>query len=427
MEWERRFLETLHASRPSYDEPPDWRAALAFYDADPDERLLLAMIDEEYRNPFSSRENLPFDDVMVNLPAGMAPDDLLSIEAAVMIAAERGLGVALFAFNRLMRSPRWHPLSARLFWLNTAAGDVQRKLMATTAGRFLGAMLGLACGDALGVTLEFQTRSEIRRKYPDGHREISGGGPFGFAAGEWSDDTAMALAVARGILESPGDPVEPVGRHFQDWYGSHPPDVGTTCRRSLETHRRLGSWEATTREVERQLGTRAAGNGALMRTLPAALVYGPDPGPAVRIARMTHPHHESDAAVAVYQLMVDALLQGPDKTAAFAAGLTAAGPLKERLQRVPAMKEAEVRSTGYVVDTLEAAIWCFLTTQTLEECLVRAANLGDDADTVAAVAGGLAGSAYGAAAIPRRWSLALKNRSELETVAERLYLTSNRR
>lgn len=427
MDWERLLLQTLLDSRPAYDEAPDWRSALALYDgltaeqAAELDRTLLAMISDEYRNPHSTRENLPFDDVMVNLPAGMVPDDLLCIEAAVLVAAERRLGEALFALNRLMRAPRWHAISPRLYWLNQEGFAAQRRLMETEAGRYVGAMLGLACGDALGVTLEFMSRNEVQRRYPDGHREILGGGPFGFKAGEWSDDTAMALAVARGIIEAPADPVDAVGRHFQAWYGSHPPDVGSTCRMALEANLRLGSWEATTAEVAQRLGDRSAGNGALMRTLPAALAYRSDVAPAVRIARMTHPHPASDAAVAAYSCMVDRLLGGAPKEEALEAAIAAAGPLAEKLRQVSSLTEAQVRSTGYVVDTLEAAVWAFLKTDSLEDCLVRAVNLGDDTDTVGAVAGGLAGAHYGPLAVPRRWSMALLGRLELEQTAEALY------
>ncbi|HYG58596.1 MAG TPA: ADP-ribosylglycohydrolase family protein [Symbiobacteriaceae bacterium] len=427
-DWEQRLLDTWRASRPAYDEKPQWRAALALYDGlTPHEtleldRTLLGMISEEYRNPHSSdREDLPFDDVMVNLPAGMSPDDLMCVEGAALVAAERGLGPALFALNRLMRSPRWHAMYSRLHWLSQEGFEAQSKLLATDAGRYLGAVLGLAVGDALGVTLEFLSREEVRRQYPEGHREITGGGPFGFAQGEWSDDTAMALAVARGIAESPADPVEAVGRHFQDWYGSHPPDVGNTCRTALEAHRRTGSWEAASAEVARLMGGRAGGNGALMRTLPAALAYGADPTQAVRIARMTHPHPESDEAVRIYHTIAAALLSGAGKAAAFDSGLQEAKLLQDRISRAPNLTEAGVKSSGYVVDTLEAAIWAFMGTDSLEACIVQAVGLGDDADTVGAVAGGLAGAHYGARAIPRRWTTEIRRRIELEEAAQQLH------
>ncbi|HYF95519.1 MAG TPA: ADP-ribosylglycohydrolase family protein [Symbiobacteriaceae bacterium] len=430
MDWERLILQVLHESRPAYDEPPDWRSVLTLYKGlTPDEvgdldRIIQRMITDDYRNPFSARENLPFDDTMVNLPAGMVPDDLLSIEAAALVATERGLGGALFALNRLMRSPRWHALSPRLFWLNQEGFAAQKKLMATEAGRYLGALLGLACGDALGVTLEFLTRAEVRRNHPDGHREITGGGPFRFSPGECSDDTAMAMAVARGIIEAPDRPVEAVGRHFQAWYGSNPPDVGSTCRLALETHRKTGSWAATSTEVARQLGPRTAGNGALMRTLPAALAYGADTAQAIQIARMTHPHPDSDAAVTAYHTMVNSLVGGAAKAQAHAAAVQVAGHLADRIHGISAAAETDIQATGYVVDTLQAAMWAFMTTETLEDCIVRAVNLGDDADTAGAVAGGLAGAYYGAGAVPRRWSMALKIRTELEEAAEQLFVLS---
>lgn len=432
MDWDKRFLEALRASRLAYDEPPDWRAPLSLYeglsatDAAALDRTLLKMIDEDYKNPHSDPEPEPFGDVLTALPAGLAPEDLLCIEAAVLVAAERRLGGALFAFNRLMRAPRWHAFYPRLTWLNYEGPQAQVKLSATRAGRGLGAMLGLAAGDALGCTVEFMSRAEIRRKYPDGHREIVGGGPFGFKAGEWTDDTAMALAVARGIAEAPADPVDAVGRHFMAWYQGGPPDVGNTCRTALESYRREGSWAGAEAAVVKLLGDRAGGNGALMRTLPTPLAYGGDITQVIRIARMTHPHPQSDAAVAAYHRMVDALLNGAAKDEAFGAALAAAGPLAERLARTQQLAEPEVQATGYVVDTLEAALWSFLTTDSLEACLVRAVNLGDDADTVGAVAGGLAGAAYGPLAVPRRWTTAIRDRSRLEEAAEQLYAVYRR-
>jgi ADP-ribosyl-[dinitrogen reductase] hydrolase len=428
MDWQQRFLVALKASKAAWDERPDWRAALALYEGlSPTEaagmdQAVVAMIDEDYHNPHSVVEDEPMEGLLTNLPAGMTPGDLLCIEAAVLVAAERGLGEALFAFNRLMGAPRWHALYPRLEWLGQMGFEAQRRLAATRAGRGLGALLGLALGDALGVTVEFMDRARLRRLYPEGHREIKGGGPFGFAPGEWSDDTAMALAVARGIAEQPDNPVPAVGRHFMDWYHKGPPDVGNTCRTALGAFDRHGSWDDVTAYIVGQLGERAGGNGALMRTLPTALAYGSETRQAVAVARMTHPHPESDAAVAVYHLAVDRALAGDaSREEVVAAGLTAAGPLKVRLARVGSLAEQQVESSGYVVHTLEAAFWCFLTTESLEDCIVRAVNLGDDTDTVGAVAGGLAGAYYGLAAIPRRWSMALKHRAQLDEAAERLF------
>lgn len=438
MDWEQRILQALESSRAGWDEPPDWRAALALYDGlSPAEameldRTFVRMVDIGYRNPHAAWQPRPFDQIEAGLPSGMAPGDLLCIEAAVLVAAERGLGDAYFPFLRLMSLPAWHVIQGRLTWLDREGFEAQRKLSLTRAGRGLGALLGQAVADALGCTVEFMSREAIRARYPGGHREIVGGGPFGFPAGAWTDDTAMAAAVGRGILENPGDPVDAVGRHFVAWFQSDPPDVGNTCRTAIAAYLRLGSWAAATAHVQAELGQWAAGNGALMRTLPAALAYGPDPAQAIRIGRMTHPHPESDAAIAVYHRAANALLDGASPAEALAAGLAplpgaepevqaALADLARRLDGLADRPVEQIRSGGYVIETLEAAFWALLRTDSLEECIVAAVNLGDDADTVGAVAGGLAGAAYGPGAVPRRWSRALRERAVIDELAAGLY------
>lgn len=155
MTWDQRFVKVLQDSKSGFDQTPDWRSALGLYkDLNPSEshqldRAVLAMIDQEYRNPESIGEHDPFADVMTSLPAGMDPDDLLCVEAAVMVAGERGLGEALFRLNRLMRAPRWHALFPRLLWLNYEGIEAQRKLALTPAGRCLGAVLGMALASCL--------------------------------------------------------------------------------------------------------------------------------------------------------------------------------------------------------------------------------------------------------------------------------------
>jgi len=156
MIWEQRFLRALQTSRTGFDQTPDWRAALALYqdlssdESDELDHAVLGMIDQDYRNSADHiGEHDLFADVMTSLPAGMDPDDLLCVEAAVMVAGERGLGAALFRLNRLMRAPRWHALFPRLLWLNYQGVEAQRKLAMTPAGRCLGAILGMALGSSL--------------------------------------------------------------------------------------------------------------------------------------------------------------------------------------------------------------------------------------------------------------------------------------
>lgn len=411
MDWEKRVLEVLEASRPDPWESPDWHAALALYEdlsneeATQLDQTLLRMIDLAYRNPHAE----PVEGV--SLPNGMRPGDLLCLEVAVLIAAERGLAGGFFPFNRLLRTPTWHPLSSRMVWLGNNALDVQRKLAQTRAGRYLGAMLGLAAGDALGATLEFMTQEQVKDQYPEGHRDLLGGGPFNWPPGAWTDDTQMAACVARGILKSPVDPVPAVGEEFMDWFNAVPADVGNTIRRALSLYPHLGSWEAVSKQIWVELGERAAGNGALMRTLPAHLAYGETDRRPRQIGWMTHPTEDSDEAILYYGQILSRLLAGATKEEAFAA-------LPARFDWT---QTAPPPSTGYVWHTLRAALWALWHGQSLEETLVLATNLGDDADTVGAVVGGLAGAHWGPLAIPRRWSMKLEGRAELETLAEGLW------
>ncbi|MFO7172882.1 MAG: ADP-ribosylglycohydrolase family protein, partial [Bacillota bacterium] len=239
--------------------------------------------------------------------------------------------------------------------------------------RIRGAFLGLACGDALGATLEFMSRDEIRRRYPGGHRDLTGGGAFGWAPGEITDDTAMALAVARGIVAAgPDAPVDQlmtsVGQEFVRWAASGPKDIGGTVGLAIRAFRKFGDWEQASAHVRSVLGDRTAGNGALMRTLPVSLFWPDNPERTVVVSRaltrMTHPNPEAEWCSAVYNLYAQALLRGSGKAPGWegaVATLTAAAPdlqptaeaLGRRMAGAGHLAEEKVRSTGYCVDTLE--------------------------------------------------------------------------
>lgn len=289
--------------------------------------------------------------------------------------------------------------------------------------KILGAMYGLALGDALGATVEFMSRDDIRRRYPDGHREMIGGGAFHWAPGQVTDDTDMALCLLRGIEKAGreaevADIVDAVGAEFMRWRAKDPPDIGNIIRLALNTFKRVGDWARVAERVQAEKGDHAAGNGALMRTLPVSLLFVDDMDRLVRVSRalshMTHPHPEADWCSVAYNVFVAGLLHGQSVEACWAKVLAEVPLQGDGLERlacrfsigpleIQALYEREISSSGYCVDTFEAALWSFLTTESAEECIVRAANLGDDADTVAAVAGGLAGARYGLSALPTRW------------------------
>lgn len=303
--------------------------------------------------------------------------------------------------------------------------------------RVWGGIFGLACGDALGVALEFEEPEDARKADP--LRDFVGGGPFGFEPGEWSDDTAMTLGVAEGLGRSPHDPGEAIGDAFLRWYHGGPKDIGGTVRVALRAYDAIRDWQQASAEVRRVLGDKTAGNGSLMRTLPVALVYG-DREEIVRKAKLisdwTHPHPLARWSCILYCLLVRDLYEGVTKEEAWNRLVKRSEDgdelfgnieehevpelLKEAIKEVPTLPYEEVPSGGYVLETFQAALWAWYHKEGLEEAIVTAANMGGDADTVAAVTGGLVGVAYGYDSIPSRWLERLRHKDELERACQQI-------
>lgn len=280
-----------------------------------------------------------------------------------------------------------------------------------------GALYGVAVADALGATLEFMSAAEIARRYGT-LRDIVGGGWLALRPGQVTDDTEMTLAVAEGIAEQPDAPVEAVGRRFIEWLDTQPRDVGRTCAIALKYARRRG-WADAARFAHDDLGGRSAGNGSLMRSAYPGLWYA-DRAQALRVAvelsRMTHYDPLASEACELYTAAIWDMARG---------GVPARQALKAafggtRYQAALA-GQARLDPTGFVVDTLNCALDAVACTSSLEDAIVRAVNLGGDADTVGAVAGGLAGAMYGYDSIPTRWREALdvRTRARLDAAAER--------
>lgn len=264
--------------------------------------------------------------------------------------------------------------------------------------RALGAYLGLAVGDALGATVEFLTPNEIRHQYGE-LRDIVGGGWLKLKAGQVTDDTQMSLALGAAILESGGWDLRNIADHWLAWLKSKPIDVGNTCRRGLVRYGRDGSLAGAFSDGD-------AGNGALMRNLPAVLFAFRDAELLARCsiaqAHVTHHHPLSDAATLSFARMLADLLQG--------------GHWRDNLQKTRRTALALVeshrqfrfdpypkRATGYVVDTVQTVLHAFFSTDSFESCVITTVNWGGDADTTGAIAGMLAGAYYGVEAIPARW------------------------
>lgn len=260
--------------------------------------------------------------------------------------------------------------------------------------RALGAYLGFAIGDALGATVEFMTRREIEQTYGR-HAQIIGGGWLHLAAGCVTDDTQMALCVGRAILAGESWDVVRVCEQFAIWLRSKPIDVGHTCRRGIRRY-------ILDRSVAGPPNEGDAGNDAVMRILPVALSTLADEAAfrhrTLEQCHITHNHPLSDAAALALGRMVRALLAG--------GGITAAR--REATALVTAQPKFRFRpyrglSSAYVVDTVQTVLHAFFVTDGFADCLIETVNQGGDADTTGALAGMLAGAAYGIDAIPRRW------------------------
>ena len=284
--------------------------------------------------------------------------------------------------------------------------------------RVLGGLFGVACGDALGGTLEFTREYDGVIKYGY-HKEIIGGGRLNLIPGQVTDDTMMTIAVAEGVLENPQSPVSSIGKGFINWYKTNPPDIGITCRSAIEEYSKCGDWNEAAVNVHEYFDGKTAGNGTLMRCIAPALYYS-DFSKMVEVTKaqsdMTHYDEEAAEACIIYNTMVYRYLKGEDKIEVFNEVTKDFSKYSEVLS----WKKERLRPSGYVVDTLQCALWCFLNNSTPEEIICEAVNLYGDPDTIGAIAGGLAGVYYGYSSIPERWKEKLLVREELMKLGKKL-------
>ena len=268
--------------------------------------------------------------------------------------------------------------------------------------RYRGSLLGLAAGDALGTTLEFKRPGSF-----DPVEDIVGGGPFGLRPGEWTDDTSMALCLAESLIETFGfDPTDQLERYVRWRRDGHLSstgrcfDIGVTVGSALSRFERMGEPYCGSTDPY------SAGNGSIMRLAPVPLFFALDPRRAVARAadssRTTHGAPEAVDACRYLAALIVGAVQGAAKEELLsdhyspAPGLWDEEPLAPRIAEIAAgsfrrREPPEIRGTGYVVESLEAALWAFDRSSSFHDGALLAVNLGDDADTTGAVYGQLAG------------------------------------
>ena len=299
-------------------------------------------------------------------------------------------------------------------------------------------MIGHAIGDALGVPVEFCDREEL---IENPVIDMRGFGTYPVPAGSWSDDTSMSIAALDSLAKGTVN-LDEIMDNFVEWVeeGKYTPtgksfDIGRTCLQAIRAYLICQD----TNECG-QIGEYSNGNGSLMRIHPFALfaiAKGMTLGKSLDVIRegsiITHAHPRSIYGCGIYSMVLWDILRGADKSQIPSAIENAAvlfdGIYPEEsdhyewafYKKLSTKTENEISGSGYVVNTLEAALWCLLTTNSYKECVLKAVNLGEDTDTVAAIAGGLAGALYGYDSIPQEWKDILIKRDYLESLCEKAY------
>lgn len=281
-----------------------------------------------------------------------------------------------------------------------------------------GGLFGLAIGDAMGVATEFMSPAEIKKRY-GAVTEIIGGGPFDFECGETSDDTAMTIAVAKGIIANPNEPIEEIGKEFLKWEATMPKDIGITVATSFENYQ--GDWFAASEKTHQQLG-QSGGNGTLMRCLPVALAYQDlkkIEEVSVLQSKMTHYEDSASEACVIYNQIAHRVLLGEKLQDAIKT------EIKNTRYDIDYSREPDCPPNGYVVYTMQWVLYWLLNKESFHDVVVGATNMGDDSDTIAAIAGGLKGVEVGYSGLPIQHLERLKGKELLHQLAEDLYKIRN--
>ncbi|MGW8250940.1 MAG: ADP-ribosylglycohydrolase family protein, partial [Anaerolineales bacterium] len=298
--------------------------------------------------------------------------------------------------------------------------------------RFRGCLLGLAVGDALGTTLEFKPPGSFNKL-----EDMQGGGPFNLASGQWTDDTSMALCLAQSLIERHGfDPLDQMERYrrwYREGYLSSTGvcfDIGNTVRTAIHTYEKTGQ------PYSGPTDPHSAGNGSLMRLAAVPMFYASYPAQAInKSGESSRTTHGAPAAIDACRYLgglICGALNGAGKDELLAERYTPIPGIWQEHPLHPAIDEIacgsfkhknppEIQGSGFVVRSLEAALWAFSHSDSYRQGALLAVNLGDDADTTGAVYGQLAGAYYGVESIPYSWRKKLALREKIAAYADDLH------
>jgi ADP-ribosyl-[dinitrogen reductase] hydrolase len=294
--------------------------------------------------------------------------------------------------------------------------------------RYKGCLLGLACGDAVGKALEFKPRGSF-----EPITDMVGGGPFNLEPGQWTDDTSMALCLAESLIEKKGfDPLDQMERYVRWYRTGYLSSTGVCFDIGGTTASALRRFEKTRDPFSGPTDSRSAGNGSLMRLAPVPLYFFPDREAMILYAgessRTTHGAQECIDACRLFASILYNALSGMDRERVLFdhnEGIVESPAIREILKGSCKEKsEDQIQGAGYVVKSLEAALWCFYKADTYRDAVLKASNLGDDADTTAAICGQVAGAFWGINCIPEQWIKAIAMSQKIIALATRLHKAS---
>ncbi|MDU6878483.1 ADP-ribosylglycohydrolase family protein [Clostridium tepidum] len=286
-----------------------------------------------------------------------------------------------------------------------------------TKTKILGGLFGVACGDALGITLENMDKEEINNY---GYlKEIVGGGIFDLKPGTTTDSTLMMLCVAKGILNNPKDPKDKIGDEFIKVYKDLIKYAGTTVKCTIEKFLECKNWYEASLHSSEVLNWQVAGNGALKRSLPVALYYN-NYDEILKITKeqsqLTHRSKIGERACLLYNTLVYYYIKGYDKDEALKIALKNF----DEFYKITTINKHSLNSSPFVVDSLMCAIWSIMNTITAEEAICEAVNLGGNSGSIGAITGGLAGVYYGYDALPKKWTNIIDRKQELMDIGLKL-------
>lgn len=288
-----------------------------------------------------------------------------------------------------------------------------------------GALIGLACGDAVGTTLEFKARGSF-----EPIDDMVGGGPFELEAGQWTDDTSMALCLAYSLAEQKKfDPRDQMDRYCQWYQHGYMSSNGNCFDIGITISMALRKYLATKEPFSGATDEYSAGNGSIMRLAPIPIFYHNDYHHCIKYAgessRTTHGSAECIDSSKLFSSLILNAFNATSKLEIFKNNEYV--PHCEKVLAIANLEfltldYTDITGSGYVIESLVSALWCFMKGTSFEECILLAANLGNDADTTAAICGQISGAYYGLSGIPAHWKNKITMGKEIEALALELYL-----